>query len=433
MDEMDPANPAVITLRAQLFQDTIQSCMESPETWQCDLYEGDQRKIGRPTPFEIWEPLVHTGTTSYQDNKECLIAIDDKVMTENLGNLATIVVGDQQTFDRMVKLRRNMPFTYKHIIPFNGEMHFAVHFLHAAWRLYYGPCLQFFAERLKMEYLKEDWTPKNWSYYDDFVMILVTAIVRWLASLPGLNHTEGIDALLEESSQNADTQMLLHFLYDVGLPYVGLRRLLRRQSSREMREESLLYYNMGMHLCRPAQVNKFHYAILCVHATWFYRNTIPSLRNVWDLMSTVSLRGIPGRNIPIDHLCEKVNKASKMMLRGIITEKRLRELIPSLNVLMPAEAEYMNMTGAHDEDRKCFSGKSNRLATAMEVQSDIAGIVGGTWEQCCQPRDRSTFLFGHQGPQAAYPWQVVTDSQLGWRYHVMEKAYEIERYDGRFL
>ena len=97
-------------------------------------------------------------------------------------------------------------------------------------------------------------------------MILVTAIVRWLASLRELNHTEGIDVLLEESSQNADTQMLLHFLYGVGLPYVGLRGLLRRQSSREMREESLPY-NICMHLCRPAQVNKSHYAILCVHAT----------------------------------------------------------------------------------------------------------------------------------------------------------------------
>jgi hypothetical protein len=61
-----------------------------------------------------------------------------------------------------------------------------------------------------------------WSYYDDFVMILVTALVRWLASLRELNHTEGIDALLEESSQNANTQMPLHFLYDVGLPYVAV-------------------------------------------------------------------------------------------------------------------------------------------------------------------------------------------------------------------
>jgi hypothetical protein len=322
---------------------------------------------------------------------------------------------------------------YRHIIPFNGEMHFAAHFLHAAWRLYHGPLLSFFADRLQMKYLKDDWTVKSWSYYDDFVMIMVTAIVRWIARLPGVDHVDDINRLLAESEENADTQMLLHFLYDVGLPYVGLRQLLRQASSREMREESLLYYNMCMHMCRPAQVNKFHYAILCVHSTWFYRNTIPSLRNVWDEMSTVSLRGIPGRNIPIDHLIEKVNKASKMMLRGIITAQRLRELVPSLNVLLPAETEYMQMTGAHDEDAKCFSGKQDRLLTAIEVQSDINGIVGDTWERCCQPVERSTFLLGNQGPLAARPWDIVANSHHGWQQHVMEKALDIERYDGRYL
>ena len=162
--EMDPHNHAVTTLKARLLSEAVQSCLED-ENWQCGLYQGEQCKILRPTPFEIWEPLIHTGTASYQDNKGCLLAIDNKVMTEGLGNLATIVVGDQQTFDRMVKLRRNMPMMYRHIIPFNGEMHFAVHFLHAAWRLYHGPLLSFFADRLQMKYLKEDWTPKSWSYY----------------------------------------------------------------------------------------------------------------------------------------------------------------------------------------------------------------------------------------------------------------------------
>ena len=107
-------------------------------------------------------------------------------------------------------------------------------------------------------------------------MIMVTAIVRWVARLPGLGHADDINRLLAEPERNADTQMPLHFLYDVGLPYVGLRQLLRQASSREMREESPLHYNMCVHMCRPAQVNKFHYAILCVHATWFHRNTIPS-------------------------------------------------------------------------------------------------------------------------------------------------------------
>ena len=105
---MDPSNHAVEALRARLLSEAVQSC-RADEQWQCGLYEGDQRKIARPTPFEIWEPLIHTGTTSYQDNKECLLAIDNKVMTEGVDNLATIVVGDQQTFDRMVELQRNMP------------------------------------------------------------------------------------------------------------------------------------------------------------------------------------------------------------------------------------------------------------------------------------------------------------------------------------
>ena len=91
-----------------------------------------------------------------------------------------------------------------------------------------------------MKYLKEDWTVKHWSYYDDFVMIMVTTIVRWLAALPDCNHPDDINVLLEEYSSNSDTTMMLHFLYDVGLPYVGLRTLLRKESGQQMREESLL-------------------------------------------------------------------------------------------------------------------------------------------------------------------------------------------------
>ena len=118
------------------------------------------------------------------------------------------------------------------------------------------PPRQFFAGRLEVKCLKEDWAVKPWSCYGDFVVVMVTAIVRWLANLPDLNHTEDINQLLAESQENSDTQLLLHFLYDVGLPCVGLRQQLRKASSREMREESLLYYNMCMHMCRPAHVNK---------------------------------------------------------------------------------------------------------------------------------------------------------------------------------
>ena len=57
-------------------------------------------------------------------------------------------------------------------------------------------------------------------------------------------------ACLEDAQNNADLTCLLHFMYDVGLPYIGLRQLLREQSTPRMRARSLQYYNMCLHMCR---------------------------------------------------------------------------------------------------------------------------------------------------------------------------------------
>ena len=62
----------------------------------------------------------------------------------------------------MVKLRRASPGMYGKVIPFNGEMHFTAHFLHARWRLYHDKLLQLWVQTLNMGgALKEDWTVKN--------------------------------------------------------------------------------------------------------------------------------------------------------------------------------------------------------------------------------------------------------------------------------
>ena len=104
-----------------------------------------------------------------------------------------------------------------------------------------------------------------------------------------------------------------------------------------------------------------------------------------------------------------------------------------MNVLLPAEAEYMNLTGAVDEDGECFSGKQSRLKTAKAVQSDINGIVGESWAQCCQPVEGCTFQWGQRGAAASHPWVIVTEGYDGWAEYVMEKPVDIERGGGRFL
>ena len=45
--------------------------------------------------------------------------------------------------------------------------------------------------------LKEDWTPKNWGYYDDFMMIFVSDFVRWLNGLEAEVDVMQFDRVLE--------------------------------------------------------------------------------------------------------------------------------------------------------------------------------------------------------------------------------------------
>ena len=69
-------------------------------------YPADDGHPRTRTHFEIQQPVTYAGTESYQDNKEVLQQID---ALTNTGSLATIICGDQQTFARMVWLRRLDP------------------------------------------------------------------------------------------------------------------------------------------------------------------------------------------------------------------------------------------------------------------------------------------------------------------------------------
>ena len=426
--DMDPLLPAVKTEKDNQWRSALGFIRGDPEG-QLGEYLGVQRKTEPVTPFRIWSPLCYVSTCSYQDNAAVLDQIDATIRAQCAGHLATIVVGDQQTFDRMVKLRRSDAQLYGKIVPFNGEMHFMIHFLHAGWRLYYDKLLCWWVATMQMSgALKEDWTVKNWGYYDDFMMIFVTGVVRWLNGLETGVDVMQFDCVLEAAEPNADFTMLLHFMYDVGLPYIGLRQLMRQTSTPQMRAQTLLYYNMCMHMCRTKKANKYQYSMLCVHAAFFHRNAVPSLRNIWGHMSTVSLRGIPGRHIPIDHLCEKVNNAAKKMLRGIVTTKRLAELIPCLNFLIPAEAEYMHLTGAHQEDAKCFSGKAHRAESIKEVVSWLNGVVGEDWQAATQEKAEITFKVGVTQSEATLPWVLVANQQRDWAQYVYKVQMAIDHH-----
>ena len=154
--------------------------LRADRDWEAGSYRADPDHPGRPTNFLVWEPAVYTGTESYVDNREVLDTIDARIGAELPRSLCTIIVGDQQTFDRMMKLKRAQYDDYKHIIPFNGEMHMCAHFCHAGWRLWWPSMLEPFLELYNPNHkvLKEDWTVKHWSHYDDFMFYPTTGSLR---------------------------------------------------------------------------------------------------------------------------------------------------------------------------------------------------------------------------------------------------------------
>ena len=383
------------------------------DKWQAGLYEGDPTHSGSPSFYEIMKPLVYTGTTSYHDNEEVLDAIDDLIEARSEGQKGVIIVGDQQTFDRMVKLKAFHGRRYKHLMPFNGEMHVEAHFCHAGWKLWYGKLITGLLELYAPEQgaLKDDFTPKYWSYYDDFMMKICSAGVAYLCKHVPIQNLD-YNTLFSDCSENYTMTIFLHFLLDFAVPYVEMRQVLRMQSSAETRKRVQVYYNLLLHMSRVEQCNKFLYSVLAVHGTWIYHNSIPSLRRIWDRMSTVSLRGIPSRNIPIDHLIEKVNNFAKRMVRGKPTQQRILTLIPALNILMPAEAAYLHLIGGlDDEDKRYYSGKQSRAPDIRRLVECLENIIGGSWQEMQVPRDDNGFRQGFPGREPSDPWTLISDKQ----------------------
>ena len=401
--------------------------VQADAKWQAGRYLPDPAHPGTPTPFEVWEPEVYTGTESYRDNREVLQRIDTRFLEKYKGYKCIIVVGDQQTFDRMMKLKRGEYGAYKHVIPFNGEMHLLAHFCHAGWRLYWDamllPFLQLFDRQQTV--LKEKWTVKDWSHYDDFMMYFTTAAMRWVTQHTPYDILDK-DNLLLYARNNRTATIFLHFLFDVCVPYVTMRQLLRQASSPRMRERMLVYYSLCMHMCRPKQANKYLYAVLCVHAVWLHHNVIPSVRGVWDAMSTVSLRGLPGRNIPVDHLCEKINRYSKMIMHGIISVRRIQERVPMLNVLMPTEAAYYNMIGGVElTEENAGTGKQSHEECADRACVCLDQLLGGSWVNFIAASDDNNFRQGFPGVEPTDPFDLVQQEQASYATYVRRISREV--------
>jgi len=124
------------------------------------------------------------GTAGYADVRLFLERLLSTM--QQLGISVHMVVGDQQSFSRLVWLKRKEPASYKSIIPFPGDFHTAVHMLMAIHVLWWTPLISFLIESsgFSINSIEEDWSSVElYNRYRHFYEVVIVGIVEYLVEI----------------------------------------------------------------------------------------------------------------------------------------------------------------------------------------------------------------------------------------------------------
>ena len=140
-----------------LFNDNIKHGRQLDVLWKHYLEIGGDSILARPnfqhpgrTSIVYHEPVFDASTASYHDMSLSLQRIKQKQVVEKRLTFV-MVVGDQQTYKRMVDLKREQPSEYHWLVPMPGEFHFRVHTDFAITDLLWASLLSNLVGRLRFE------------------------------------------------------------------------------------------------------------------------------------------------------------------------------------------------------------------------------------------------------------------------------------------
>ena len=149
-------------------------------------------------------PLYDTGTASYQDVRRILARIHDYHI-KCLGQRIVLVVGDHQTYDRMLKLKINSTSNeYSWLVSLPGELHFKWHVTLALHRLWWKRLAGWFCATAGMiETINENSmeAADKIKYILDFYSRVCLAIITYLSKVFGAELRD-VDAFLVAHADN---------------------------------------------------------------------------------------------------------------------------------------------------------------------------------------------------------------------------------------
>ena len=148
----------------------------------------------------IYQPHVPTanGTAGYADVRLFLERL--KAVMTLLGIPVQIVFGDQQSFSRMVWLKRKEPASYKQIVPCPGDFHTAVHMLMAIHILWWNCFISNIIQETELSELSiaEDWSSVElYNRYRQFYETVIVGVLAYIVEVVPEHLLDQLDLLLE--------------------------------------------------------------------------------------------------------------------------------------------------------------------------------------------------------------------------------------------
>ena len=248
------------------------------------------------------------GTAKYTDMETVLRTVI-YTMTILLSFKIVLFFGDQQTINRVLWLIRMNPGQYSCIVPLPGDFHADGNFLMAVHALYYEVFVEgvFRSAGFCVNSIQATWGGMElYNRYRHAYETLIVACMAYLISIVPVDLLQQ-PALLMTAAEgwNPGFALLLHFLFDVGLPWLHFKRSIRC-GDYEGRDS---FYAMSLDVFRAT--GKIHYAILVIDYFLVLCGLVPAILAIWRANCTYSDLGIPNHDGAFDWANEGLNNRVK--------------------------------------------------------------------------------------------------------------------------
>ena len=358
-------------------------------------------------------PILDAGTAASREVAKFLRTVARKFIhlfrIDQLGLKAAeivMVVGDQQTYERMRTLKLHHPLQYSWLVILPGEFHFCMHALMALHKLWFSVFGALAVAHLKCQRsIKADWTSiEACKYYDHFWQLMILSLALYLKEVVPAPVLSRPEHLRQQVGQNVAAAHAVRFLYEFGFPWLALRQAIRANNAHVIDVMWRVCYHWF------AATNKYHYRILCVVVTCTTAALRPELLAVWVLMRTGSLSGHPGRNVAWDFFAERFNKVCKQTLGFNVTRERLKQYIPIINAFQHMWSRFLSATGRSQRGDNLSDYSHISDEDLAEMLAFWRKTLGASYGALCARRRK--YAFGGNGTPPD-PWDVVLKQANG--------------------